>query len=192
MSPARRLFFIALFQTLALLVMVGVKQYTLDTGISVVLETKPVDPRSLFSGDYVRLNYAISNLRYDQVGGDRDFSPHDAAYVVLQPGKPYWTPVSVHHALPRLAPGQVVIRGEVEYEGHSLWNAQTHASDNVGYLAVRYGIENYYVPEGEGRKLERPPADAKVSLRVAVDGAGNAGIQAVLVNGKEVYVERLW
>ena len=48
-------------QTGVLVAMVAMKQWTLTTGTPVVLETKPVDPRSLFRGDYVRLNYAISN-----------------------------------------------------------------------------------------------------------------------------------
>ncbi len=44
-------------QTLALFAMVGMKQYTLSAGTPVLLETRTVDPRSLFRGDYVRLNY---------------------------------------------------------------------------------------------------------------------------------------
>jgi hypothetical protein len=57
---------------------------------------------------------------------------------------------------------------------------------------VRYGIENYFVPEGEGRALERPKPNEKVTIQVAVDRYGRAGIQAVLVNGQPRYVERLF
>jgi Uncharacterized membrane-anchored protein len=192
MSHGLRIAVIVLLQTLALAAMIALKQRTLDTGTPIVLETQPIDPRSLFSGDYVRLNYAISTLRLDQPGSDQDFKPHDRAYVVLKPGDPYWQPVSVHHQMPALAPGQVAIRGEVQYAGDSLWNQETRTSEKVRNLRLRYGIESYYVPEGAGRALERPAAGEKISLRVAVDRAGAAGIKAVLVNGRERYVETLW
>lgn len=192
MSLAARLTVIVLFQTLVLVSMIALKQHTLNSGTLVVLETEPIDPRSLFSGDYVRLNYAISDLRLDEVGGDRDFKAHDRAYVVLKAGDPFWQPVAVYHEMPSLPAGQVAIRGEVQYSGESLWNPDTRKSEKVPHLSLRYGIENYYVPEGEGRALERTVPGEKVSLRVAVDKAGVAGIKAVLVNGRERYVESLW
>ena len=39
--------------------------------------------------------------------------------------------------------------------------------------------------------LERPKPGETVSIRVVVDKYGNPGIKAVLVNGKERYVEQL-
>ncbi|MEL7161197.1 MAG: GDYXXLXY domain-containing protein, partial [Bacteroidota bacterium] len=36
------------------------KERILDSGELVLLELAPVDPRSLLQGDYMRLNYAIS------------------------------------------------------------------------------------------------------------------------------------
>jgi uncharacterized membrane-anchored protein len=57
---------------------------------------------------------------------------------------------------------------------------------------VRYGIEHYFVPEGEGRALEQPAEVEEISILVAVDSAGNAGIKAVLVNGEVRYEERLF
>lgn len=56
---------------------------------------------------------------------------------------------------------------------------------------MHYGIENYYVTEGTGGELERPADNAKVAVRVAVDRFGGAGISAILLNGKERYVEKL-
>ena len=62
------------------------------------------------------------------------------------------------------------------------------------FLRARYGIENYFVPEGEGRAIERRVVDGvnqKIDVRVAVDAKGNAGIKAILVNGKMRYEEEL-
>lgn len=178
-------------QIAALLGMIGMKQWTLNTGTPLVLETEPVDPRSLFSGDYVRLNYSISNLNLDQLGGDKDFKRHDSVYVVLNTSTPYATPVSVHHAAPLASAGQIIIKGEVTYLNSVFWNPQTRKTEDRKNLAVRYGIENYYVPEGTGHALERPAEGEKIAVKVAVDRNGKAGILAILINGQPRYTESL-
>ena len=61
-----------------------------------------------------------------------------------------------------------------------------------GKIFVRYGIESYFIPEGEGRELERPAPGEEISILVAVDRFGNAGIKAVLINGQPRYVEKLF
>jgi uncharacterized membrane-anchored protein len=192
MITKSRLIIVVLLQVLALLAMVGMKQWTLNTGAPIALETAPLDPRSLFSGDYVRLNYKISQLRLDDLGGDRDFKAHEAVYVLLKKGEPYWQPVSVHHAMPALPPDHVAMKGVIQYVGGDLWNQQLRKFEKATYLNMRYGVENYYVPEGKGRELERPKPGEVVSIRLAVDRFGNAGIKAVLVNGQERYVESLF
>lgn len=193
MNHKLKIAILVIIQTLALFFMIGLKQWTLVTGVPVVLETRPVDPRSLFSGDYIRLNYLISQIS-EGIGEERGFNPHDTIYVVLKEGAPYWTPVSIHHQMPEIPPGLVAIKGEVLAASGMRWNPETRSPETLPIrdLNVRYGIENYYVPEGEGTRLERPGPDAKLSIRVAVDRFGNAGIQAVLINGQERYVESLF
>ena len=191
----RRLLVVALMQTLILLAMIGMRQWTLATGIPVILETQPIDPRSLFSGDYVRLNYKVSDLRLEELTGDRLFKRHDTVFVVLardgEAGGEYWKAVSVHRNRPRPGEGQAVIKGSVEYTGDTMWDAAQNKAVQVRHLHVRYGIEDYFVQEGTGRALERPKQDEKVSIQVAVDRFGNAGIRAVLINGLPKYVETL-
>ena len=166
-------------QTGVLVAMVAMKQWTLTTGTPVVLETKPVDPRSLFRGDYVRLNYAISNLSVLALQGDQEFERYGTVYVLLRRDAPYWQPVSVHRERPPVPANHVAIKGEVR----RFYNKQ---------ISARYGIENYFIPEGEGRALERPRRGEKISIVVAVDRFGGAGIKSVLVNGKPRYVEKLF
>lgn len=191
----KRLFFVVLVQTLILLAMIGMRQWTLATGMPVILETQPIDPRSLFSGDYVRLNYKVSDLRLEELAGDRLFKRHDTVFVVLardgESGGEYWKAVSVHHSRPRPGDGQAVIKGRVEYTADTIWDAAQNKAVEVKHVHVRYGIEDYFVQEGAGRELERPRQDEKVSIEVAVDRFGNAGIKAVLVNGRPKYIETL-
>ncbi len=190
MSRMARTLLIVLLQTAVLVAMVAARQWTLNTGTPVVLETAPIDPRSLFSGDYVRLGYTISTLNLNDIGGDRDLRPHETVYVVLAPGEPYWKAVAVYRERPALPGGQVAIKGRVQYVSDWLWVQQRNVP--VKNAQVRYGIEEYFVPEGEGRELERPKPGEKISIQVAVDHYGNAGIKAVLVNGQPRYVERLF
>jgi uncharacterized membrane-anchored protein len=187
----RRLIVVVLVQTLILLAVIGMRQWTLSTGIPVILETQPIDPRSLFSGDYVRLNYKVSDLRLEELAGDRTFKRNDTVFVVLAPEGDYWKAVSVHRSRPPPADGQAVIRGSVEYTGDTIWDAERNKALEVKHLHVKYGIEDYFVQEGAGRELERPKQGERVSIQVAVDRCGNAGIKAVLVNGRQKYVETL-
>lgn len=192
MSLVTRLLLIVVLQTALLGGMIAKRQWTLNTGTPIVLETQPVDPRSLFRGDYVTFNYTISRLNLDLLGGEDKFTRKETLYVVLAPGEPYWQPVAVHHSYPALAAGQVALKGEVSYVMESVWNPQTSKSEPCKCLQVRYGIEDYFVEEGEGRKLERPVQGEVVTLRIAVDRRGSGAISALLINGVERYRETLF
>lgn len=189
MKPSTRLLLIVMIQTLVLTGMIAKRQWTLATGTPVLLETRPIDPRSLFRGDYVTFSYDISRLRLDDLAGDDNFERHDTVYVVLEPGELYWRAGGVYHRPPA---GELALRGRVEYVSEHWWNAETESSETARHITVRYGIEDYFVPEGEGRVLERPAQDAVVSLRIAVDRFGNGAIQALLINGVERYRETLF
>ncbi len=192
MSFTTRVLLIVLLQRALLGAMIATRQWTLNTGTPIVLETQPVDPRSLFRGDYVTFNYTISRLNLDLLGGEDEFQHNETVYVVLAPGEPYWQPVSVYHSYPVLADGQVALKGEVVYTMESAWNPQTSKSEPCKCLQVRYGIEDYFVPEGEGHRLERPKQGETVMLRIAVDRNGSGAIAALLINGVVQYRETLF
>lgn len=180
------LILVVVLQTAALAGMVAIKHRTLVTGTPILLKTEPVDPRSLFRGDYVWLNYAISTIGYDDVAGDVGFERHDKVYVVLRKGEKFWQPVSIHREMPAHGADTPVIRGEVQYAGIYVGGKER------GGIQVRYGIENYFVPEGEGRALERPAEGEEVTILVAVDSRGDSAIKAVLVNDEVRYEEKLF
>jgi uncharacterized membrane-anchored protein len=181
MSPRAGLAIAVALQTVALFAIVGMKQWTLNTGTPVLLETRPVDPRSLFRGDYVVLRYAISTLD-TALPGMSDFGERTGPiYVTLRQDGEFWKAVSVHAARPEPASGDVVMRGEIRY-----------FMPKARSVEVLYGIEEYFVPEGEGRAIEQPRQDGKVSIQAAVDRFGKAGIKAVLIDGVVRYEEKLF
>lgn len=186
---------LAAVQIAALGAMIADKQWTLNTGTPVVLQTVPVDPRSLFMGDYARLNYSISQLALDgetALGGDKDFKRHGTIWVALQAEPDGAKAVSVHHQRNVIPPGLLALKGEVQYFNEFTWDRTTNKSVKQRTLNVRYGIEQYYVQEGAGRQIERPQGGEKVSMLVAIDKRGKAGILAVLLNGRERYRETLF
>ena len=66
-SKANKVFSKALYAYLVVLLlvfctMVGMNEYTLIHGHKLMLKTVPVDPRDLLRGDYVILDYEISNF----------------------------------------------------------------------------------------------------------------------------------
>ena len=56
-------------------------------------------------------------------------------------------------------------------------------------MQVRYNLERYFVPEGEGRTLEDARNSRKLTVIAAVTPSGRAAIKRLLVDGKPVYDE---
>lgn len=124
--------------------MSGYHYYVKTTGKAVRLKTEPVDPRSLFRGDYVRLNYTVNRVERSEVNGDIKVTPGETLYVLLTKTGNHWTAKSLHASPPD--PGgktAAVLRGY--YRG----------ADGESVLLEYPSIESYFVPEGTGKKLER-------------------------------------
>lgn len=174
--PFRRaLFWLAvILQVLTLCAVIGWRVSLVRTGTPVLLRCAPVDPRSLFSGDYIALDYQIS--RMPNVMFDDFYSKGEVVYVALVRGSnsPYWEPARVSSRRSQLAKQyEVVMRGRVGEVG-------------VSSRSVRFGIESYFVPQREGRKLERQLIKTEVHAEVAVARSGQAALKKLFIDGKEV------
>jgi uncharacterized membrane-anchored protein len=53
---------------------------------------------------------------------------------------------------------------------------------------VRYGLESYFVPQGEGKKIEQTPR-GRLEVVAAVAASGQAAIKRLLIDGNPVYDE---
>jgi uncharacterized membrane-anchored protein len=151
-----------------LLVIVGMatgRELTLRGDRDVTLQTVPVDPRDLLRGDYVILEYEISTVpahRADPLFLERG----DTVFVELVPRGNIWVAGRVTgQPQEGLDPS---IRGTVVRVGPET-------------IRVRYGIEQYFVPEGRGHVVERA---ADVDVVVAIDGNGRAVIRHLIVDGE--------
>jgi uncharacterized membrane-anchored protein len=164
---------VALAQTAVLAYMVIDRVQLLRTGREIVLPIIPVDPRDLFRGEYVRLSYGIRTIPMTLADGVHS-ERNEVVYVVVEmnAGDDAWQVVSAARTFPSdLKPGQVVLMGRASFGN------------------ARYGIESYFVPEGEGARLEALARSRKLAALVAVDKSGNAAIKGLIIDGKLQYEE---
>jgi hypothetical protein len=93
--------------------------------------------------------------------------------------------VSVHAEPVAVTAPEVLIRGRVAY---SCGSGRTFCDR----LTIKYGLESYFVPEGEGRKLEQARNQQKLRVVAAVLPSGRAAIKRLLLDGEPVYEEPLY
>ncbi len=167
----------------------------LSDGREVELKVEPVDPRSLFRGDYVILTYAISNLNTSALEGDDDFSRGDKIFVELILVGGTWQPVAIFHDKPSTN-STIVIAGKVDraYPAATLVPPTDNTDEEplTGTdLSISYGVESYFVPEGEGRDLEKARNADRMSVILAVRDDGTAAIKKLMIDGQVFYEEGL-
>lgn len=161
----------------------------LREGIEVTLQTRPVDPRDFLRGDFVVLSYDISSLDAGALRATPAIG-HGAAVFVQLAREPdgIHRAIAVHRQPVPVAADEVLIRGRVI--GGSRCGRSRR--DYCERLQVGYGIERYYVPQGEGRELERVRNEGKIAVVAAVTPSGRAAIKRLLLDGKPVYDEPMF
>jgi uncharacterized membrane-anchored protein len=158
--------------------MAGEREWIQRTGRVVYLRTAPIDPRDLFRGDFVRLQYDINNVRKENLdaamaapGAER--RRHEVVYTRLQPaGEGVYEAAGT--SLARPAEG-LFLRGRTEDGWRLGWRGG-------GHFFVKYGIEQLFVEQGSGRAIERrrgarDALQVPMEVEVAVASSGTAVIR---------------
>jgi len=188
--PRPLLFALAAAIQIALIsVMVYDRVRVLREGTEVTLQTRPVDPRDFLRGDYVVLNYEITNLPAGALKDTPSKGRGTPVFVKLvrKPDGVYAAD-SVHAAPAPVADGEILIRGRV-VGGAGCGSDRRRFCDT---LHINYGIERYFVPQDEGKEIERSRNQGQVSVVAAVTPAGRAAIKRLLLGGKPVYDEPMF
>lgn len=184
MSIVLRTILAALLLSGVVATMIGMRVSALATGREIVVAAEPFDPRDLFRGDYVTLTYAFGRVQADQVAGLRDvpkdsWSQSRTIYVTLRPEGERYVLDGASATWPENLPSdRIVLRGQSRGESGTLW--------------LRFGIERYFVPEGEGRVIEDALRDRRVDMVLAVTPDGTPLIKALRLGGQEIYREGLF
>ena len=174
----------ALVQIALLAVMIVDRVQILREGTEVTLQTRPVDPRDLLRGDYVVLGYDISQLPAGPLQGQP--TGNHTVFVKLAPNRDgLYEAVSVHTDAVAVTSPEILIRGRVAYGTSCSPDGRSFCDK----LQIRYNLESYFVPEGEGQKLEQARNQRKLTVVAAVLPSGRAAIKRLLVDGEPVYEE---
>jgi len=173
----KKSFFIlaVILQLLVLAYMTGEREYILRNGQVIHLRTAPIDPRDMFRGDYVRLNYELSRIPVaavkDAVSAPALKKGHKI-YVSLKEGP---------DGLYELTEANLQKPDEGLYlTGRSVYEHRLSSAGNP--LWVNYGIEAYFVEQGEGRVIEkrrgnRTGVQVPLEMEIAVGPGGTAVIK---------------
>jgi uncharacterized membrane-anchored protein len=162
----------------------------LRSGQEARLEVVPVDPRALFRGDYVVLTYRIGTVNIP-TDVTTSFTRGQQVFVTLRSdGSNKSTAVAISAERPAVSGTDIVISGVVSAASTCQLNEAGVSDCKLGRRAVgvRYGLESYFVPEGEGKKIELTPR-ALLEVVAAIAPSGQAAIKRLLIDGKPVYDE---
>lgn len=177
---------VAVLQSGALYAMVAQHASILRNGTDITLLSEPVDPHDLLRGDYVTLGYGISSLEAGKVSGTPPAvdGMTDIYVTVKQGDDGAWIfSAASWQKREELQAGEIQLRGRTM----SYTNATVYHQ-----LRVTYGIERYYVPEGQGRVIESRQRERKIEAVIAVSPSGDAQIRALKDDGNVLYEEPIY
>ena len=179
----------ALLQIGFLASMIAGRAAVLRDGREVTLSVEPVDPRDLLRGDYVTLAYNISRLPvglFDALPAEVEDRGERTVHVRLKPDADgIFQPVAARFGE---RPQAAAAEGEVDVRG----TTGARLSAGAHTISVRYGIERFYVPEGEGRAIEGNLAERGFRMKVAVAADGTAQIKSFHDGETMLYAEPLY
>jgi uncharacterized membrane-anchored protein len=173
-----------------ILAMVYQRAEILRNGQEVRLEVVPVDPRDLFRGDYVVLDYRISTVDLPK-DTPNVFTRGQKVFVTLRPNESGKTrAVAISSERPAASGTAIIILGTVTAPSVCPFNESGIMDCKAGNRAVRvkYGLESYFVPQGEGKIIETT-AKARLEVVAAVAPSGQAAIKRLLIDGVPIYDE---
>ncbi|MBZ9843584.1 GDYXXLXY domain-containing protein [Mesorhizobium sp. CA5] len=181
---------LALFQIGFLSWIIAGRAAILRNGKEVLLKIQPVDPRDLLRGDYISLNNNISRIPVKLIVNlpQGKFSSDDTAIVVrLKKGSDgYWQPTAAWFGK---APAPAGV-DEADIAGHvgEGWGL----SDPEATIAPDYGIDRFYLPEGEGMAIQDDMRVRPFGIKLALASDGTAQIKALMDGDKTLFEEPLY
>lgn len=156
---------VVVLQVFILTGMVAIAARPLWTGQEIRVATRPVDPRSLFRGNYARLDYGFSALPDNAFADDVRLRHGEPVYVLLARGE----------------------NGFYEYAGSSLQKPDEgvflrgRLQNTHGTKRVKFGIEAWFAPKQEALRLERELRDGAVAV-LMIDRTGKAALKEIVTD----------
>lgn len=162
-SQAAGLVLALVFQFLVLGGMVGISALPLWTGTEIKIKTVPVDPRSLFRGNYARLGYEFSRTQLPSEINGRRLRNGEKVYVMLKPSKTDDRYEFDRVVLEKPSAG-VFLRGRAKRQYRS--------------ASILCGIEAYFAPKEKALELEKELRKGATAV-LMVASSGKARIKEI-------------
>ncbi|MGO4562909.1 GDYXXLXY domain-containing protein [Rhizobiales bacterium 3FA27D7] len=161
----------------------------LRNGTEVLLKVEPIDPRDLLRGDYVSLGYEISRIPVKLVADiptDRTATADERILVRLHKDQDgYWRAVAAFLGKPTTPPAT----DEADIAARLVGGSSLEPDAT---LSPDYGIDRFYLPEGEGRAIEKDMRVRPFGVRVVLAKDGTAQIKALMDGNETLFEEPLY
>ena len=138
------------------------------TGVEVRVKTVPVDPRSMFRGNYAQLNYEIGQLPSNALGEFENLRIGEIVYVELKLGQGGLYGFA-EASLNKPAEG-TFLRGRIANYGSP--------------YQVNFGIEAFFAPKSKALQLEQDLSNGGVAVLMVTD-SGRVALKGVVPNTPE-------
>jgi uncharacterized membrane-anchored protein len=155
-------------QFVVLLGMVTIAAMPLWTGTEIHVKTVPVDPRSMFRGNYARLNYGFATLPDNATFDSSRLRIGEVVYVKLRAdtnGLYRFASVSL-----KKPDEGVFLRGRI--------------ANNYPPYRVNYGIEAFFAPKEKALQLEEELRDGGIAVLMVAD-SGRVALRDVVPDAVE-------
>lgn len=155
-KPLLKFVLCAAIPLLILMAMTITPLLTLQYGQEIKIKTMPVDPRDVFRGDYVVLNYEINEIPIDKVPEifkheDKWQEQHRRPlYVIMKKDGDYYV---VDHAAFEKPKAGIYLKAYFQWV---VWpqTAVYQGEQNITGIRVSYNLDQYFLPENTGKSLE--------------------------------------
>ena len=176
------------FQVTSVAMIAFSKERILATGQEIILQTAPIDPRDIFRGDYVRLNYLFSQVpaqRLEDSILESGLRKGQKVYLSLTTDRNGITQGNHLYTAPP-ANGSYLsgrVKTHWPYRDYQKNKRPELTRANRQPVAVKYGIEQYYVEQGKGKIMEeirgrRNGFQVPMLVHVALSKKGDAVIRS--------------
>ncbi|PCJ17110.1 MAG: hypothetical protein COB02_14740 [Candidatus Cloacimonadota bacterium] len=170
------LLFIAFFQIICLALMLVNSSLPIYFGKEVLLKVVPVDPRSLFRGNYVILNYDFSRFSSKKLieTPNRKLMRGTAIYVKLKKINDTYT---IDRA--SLSPFKegIFIKGKLKYPVYFSSDKKRVKNRDI---SASFNIEAFFTNKSKAKQLELKRNQKKLKARVFILPNGKAAIDSLI------------
>jgi len=147
-------------------------RYPLWTGKEIRVKVIPVDPRSLFRGNYARLRYDFSRIPAKEFNTPEKLRNEERVYVVLkQNNEGVYEFDKVTLTRPQSG---IFLRGRIQ----NRWRWRSVPKQ----YTIKFGVEAWFAPKAKALKMERELRKGAVAVIMVADN-GKAALKDVVLKG---------